>query len=409
MKVLFVTKNYHPGAGDRTYMFALERLLGEHGHQVAYFAMDHPLNLATTYSRYFVSRIDFREALRTKRLTEAVRVIGRSIYSVESKSKMTQLLEYFHPDVVHIQHLDQHVSYSILPVIKKMSIPIVWTLHIYSPICINHNLMDERTGEICESCRPSRFYQATRRRCKRGRFLPSLLGSVGQYFNYLMRFRELVDAFLCPSDFVRNKFLDFGFPGDRLHTVRNFIDIREFELQPSAAGYGLFLGRLVREKGGDLLVKALGGTDIPFKIVGDGPEMQTLRNSAELAGLRTLEFTGYKTGEGLSKILDGASFVVVPSQWYDVAPLVILEALAHGKPVIGSRIGGIPELIEDGETGFLFDPASPVDLRQKMLRLHSNPELVRDMGRKAKANVEDKFNPERHYRALMEIYSSVRR
>jgi glycosyltransferase involved in cell wall biosynthesis len=137
MKILFVTKNYRPGAGDRTYMFNLERLLMEHGHQVAYFAMDHPLNMPSEFSKYFVSQIDFAKAKNEMNLGEIVRVLSRSFYSFESRDKMKSILEDFKPDIVHIHHLDTHISLSILPVIKKYGVPIIWTQHIYAPLCIN--------------------------------------------------------------------------------------------------------------------------------------------------------------------------------------------------------------------------------------------------------------------------------
>jgi len=407
MKVLFVTKNFRLGAGDRTYMFSLQRVLEKYGHEVGYFAMQHPSNLQTPFSRYFVSQIDFRGSLEKRSFRTAFKVVQRSIYSRESSSRMASLLDDYKPDLVHIQHLDQHLSYSILPVIRQRHIPIVWTLHIYTPICLNHNLMDENTGKICEACSGGRYYKAAIRRCKRGSVLASLLGSCSQYANRKLNLLNCVNVFLCPSEFLMSKFVEFGFPRSRLQQLSYFIDAREGSAGDSGAGYGLFLGRLVHEKGVDLILKALKGIKRPFMIVGDGPAKEELVHLAAEIGLQGVTFAGYKTGKELQEIVSGASFIVVPSRWYEVVGLVILEAYAHGKPAIGSRIGGIPEVIEDGETGLLFEPENVGDLHDKMMRLFEEPELCVAMGKKARLKVVAEYGYESHYDKLMGIYRSV--
>jgi glycosyltransferase involved in cell wall biosynthesis len=407
MKILFVTKNYRPGAGDRTYMFNLERLLREHGHQVAYFAMDHPLNIPSQFSKYFVSQIDFAKAKKMMNLGEIVKVLSRSFYSFESRDKMKAILEDFRPDIVHIHHLDAHISLSILPVIKSHGVPIVWTQHIYTPLCINYNLIDENTGNICEACRPNKFYQATVKRCKKNSLFASFTGTLFQYFNSGLKLYDYTDHFLFPSEFIRNKFINWGFPSYRSSKLTYFYDSRKIKPVFGGEGYGLFFGRLVPEKGVDFILRALKGTGIPFKIVGDGPSRKHHIEFAKKLGLENIEFTGYKSGNELFRIISGANFIVAPSVWYEVVGLVIVEAFSYGKPAIGSYIGGIPEVITDGETGFLFEHTSPEDLREKMLKLYLDPEMAIQMGKQARSWVERVYSPQLHYTKLMDHYSSL--
>jgi glycosyltransferase involved in cell wall biosynthesis len=148
-------------------------------------------------------------------------------------------------------------------------------------------------------------------------------------------------------------------------------------------------------------------TLIPFKIVGEMDNHSRLLKEAENKGLDRVEFTGFKTGSELSEIISGAKFIVVPSRWYEVFGLVILEAYAHGKPVIASRMGGIPEVVEEGETGYLFDSDRPEALREKMIDLYENNEKTIAMGKSGRARAESLYNPALHYSRLMEIYSSL--
>ena len=407
MKILFVTKHYGPGAGDRTYMFGLEKILRDKGHQIAYFAMDHPSNLPTPFSEYFVSRIDFADLKKNMGPVSALRVLGRSIYSFESRKRISHLLDAYKPDLVHIQHLDAHISYSILPAIKKKGIPIVWTLHIYAPFCINYNFVDPNRGEICDVCKTGKFYRAAIRRCKKGSLAASLAGMLVQYFNHGFRLLDHVDLFLCPSEFIRGIFAQGGFPSQKLLHLPNFTALDGIEPSYEGGQYGLFLGRLDPEKGVSLLLSALEGTRIPFKIVGELDGHSRLLKEAENKGLDRVDFTGFKVGSELSKIISGAKFIVVPSLWYEVFGLVILEAYAHGKPVVASRMGGIPEVVEEGETGYIFDPNRPEALREKMIDLYENNEKAIVMGRKGRARTESVYNPALHYSRLMEIYNSL--
>lgn len=407
MKVLFITKFHKLGAGDRTYTFELEKILLQRGHEVGHFAMSSPVQMPTPFSKYFVDHFHFEGMLSSFSLRNGVRVFFRSLYSFEAIKKLQMLIDEFNPDIAHIQQLDTHLTYSILPVLKKNKIPIVSTLHIYAPLCINYDLFDDSVNSICEACKKRKFYQPILKRCKKNSLVASIMGSVVQYFNYSMRFLRHMDAFICPTAFVRDKFIQWGFESKKLFCLPNFCETDNFVPNYENRGYGIYCGRITPEKGVEMLLEVLADTNIPFKFIGDGPLRNELIQRAGRIQRGDIEFIGFRTGDEYRNIVGNAMFVVVPSIWYEVFGLVIVEGYALGKPVIGSRIGGIPELIEDGRTGYLFEPGDLRDLQEKMLNLYNTPQLAKQMGKNARIRAETLYTPERHYSGLMEIYSSA--
>jgi glycosyltransferase involved in cell wall biosynthesis len=198
-----------------------------------------------------------------------------------------------------------------------------------------------------------------------------------------------------------------GFKGNIMH-LPNLIEVEGF--QPS---YDLddesivYVGRLSPEKGLDTLLDAVRGMDVHLKIVGDGPVREELEAKAERDGLGNVEFLGYKKGAELHKELRDSMAAVLPSEWYENNPLAIIEAFAMGKPVIGARIGGIPELVRDWETGLTFEPGNVDDLKEKISLAIENKEKLPAMGERARRFVERELNPEVHYEKLMKVYKAA--
>jgi len=404
MKILFVTKHYQPGAGDRSYMFGLEKLLRRKGHSVAYFAMDYPGNLPSPFSKYFVPNITFENTLHSKNPVNWLKTLLTSFYSLEAKSRISRLLMDYQPQIVHIHSLDTHLTCSILPAIKKNNIPVIWTLHTFAPLCINYFLYNQKAGAVCEACKPDRFYMAALKRCKKGSLSASVVGSLINYFNHTVNFYKFVDAFICPANFVKNKFIEFNFSPKKLFLIPHFVDLPEIRDQ-AVGKYGIYIGRIEREKGVYSLLKALEGTQIPFKFVGDGSAKQDLIRKAGEKNLGQVDFTGFKTGSELNSLISGALFSVAPSLVYEVGPLTVLEAFSFAKPVIGFKIGGIPEMIQNDKTGFIIDDFSPETLRQKMIALYANPEKAVLMGKRARRYVESAHNAEHHCDQVLGVYA----
>jgi glycosyltransferase involved in cell wall biosynthesis len=208
---------------------------------------------------------------------------------------------------------------------------------------------------------------------------------------------------------MKAKFIEFDWPEELIEYVPNFIVLSEFVPQFNPGNYFLYLGRLSSEKGILTLVNAFMKTkfeDVKLLIVGDGPIKKQLEEQTRADS--RIRFTGYLSGGSLIKITRSALSVIVPSEWYENAPISILESFASGKPVIGSRIGGIPEMIDEGVNGYLFEPGNVDDLREKLeLILSLSGKEISKMGQAARRKVEEKYNPGLHYEKLMDIYRRV--
>jgi len=402
MKITQINSFYYTRGGDCTHMFATTELLRKNGHEVHHFAMNHPMNFESPDDKYWPSYIDYREAIKDKSIKNIFRVIFRSIYSLEAKKCIDRFLDDVKPDLVHIHNILHHITPSILGEIKKRGIPIVWTLHDYTIICPNTSFLTEN-GDICEACKKRKFFMASVKRCKKNSLGASLVAMLENYVHRLMRVFRHVDFFISPSDFLRKKFVEYGM-GQKVVTVNNFMDIADCVPCYENKDYYVYLGRLNHIKGVDTLVEAAKRVpEVVLKVVGVGE----LKEEFEKQNISNVEFVGFKSGEELKTLTQNAMFAVVPSQWYENFPYSVLEPMAYGKAVIGSRIGGIPELIKDGETGYLFEPHNVDELVSLIKKLSSNNGDIVRMGKNARARVEKEFNQKVHYDKLMEIYQKA--
>lgn len=406
MKVLMANTFHYYRGGDCAYTFQATKLLQQMGHRVVHFAMRHPLNLSSRYSEFFVDEIDLLKELEKNRLQSGVRVLARAIYSNKSKQKLSQLLNRYPVDIAHIQNIHGHITPSILHTLRARSIPIIWTLHDYFPICPNSTLFSR--DKVCEACKGGRFYNVAIKKCRKESLAASLVVMLEEYVDRLLGLMKLVDSFIAPSDFLRNKMIEYGFPVHKVIHIPNFVDTKNIKPSLNHDGYILYSGRLSYEKGLQTLIKGILLRDsAKLLISGDGPLRRQLETVVDRTAKGKVKFLGHIGREKLRELIDGALFVVLPSEWYENFPYSILEAFASAKPVVGSRIGGIPQLIRAGETGLLFEPGDAHDLAEKIQWMVERPKEREEMGRRARELVEKEYNPELHYKRLMGVYRAA--
>lgn len=396
--------HYNRG-GSETYTFALSRELAEHGHEVIPFSMSHERNVPSEYEEYFVSNVDFSEVSGGPSLTRSLKAAMRVLYSREAKTKIRRLIEKTRPDLAHIQNIAHHLSPSILSGIKQYDLPIVQTLHDYKLICPSTLLFSG--GQVCERCKDGKYYNAVIHRCKRDSLAASALAALELYVHRFMRIYENnVDVFIAPSRFLRDKMIEFGIDGRKIVHIPQLIDVGAYTPRYDHEDYLVYFGRLSGEKGGRVLIEAvkkLGSAKL--YVAGEGPRKRELEDYAQ--DTNSITFLGYVPHEKLKELVRNAMFVVIPSEWYENGPMSLYEAFALGKPVIGSRIGGVPELIEHGANGLLFEPGNADDLREKINYLLEHKPLIPQMGRAARDKVEREYNVARHYEAMMDVYKRV--
>jgi glycosyltransferase involved in cell wall biosynthesis len=268
--------------------------------------------------------------------------------------------------VAHLHNIYHHLSPSLLPVLRRHGVPTVMTLHDLRLLCPAIHML--RDGEVCERCRGGRYHQAVLGRCVKDSRAASLLAAVETAHQRGRRlYEDTVGTFLCPSRFYADKYAAWGFPPDKLRHLPNFVDLDFWhpDRLPDAPVRDacVYFGRISREKGLRVLLDAqalweqghadgsIAEPPLRLLIAGDGPCLGNLRARLALLQLETVEVLGPLDVAGLRRILARARCSVLPSTWYENGPMAALESLACGVPLVGTDLGGTPEMIEDGVSG----------------------------------------------------------
>lgn len=401
LKILLVNKFIFPKGGDAISTLTTGRILEAHEHEVVVWGMQHPDNLFYPFQEYFVSSVDYDTV---NSLTSKARAAMNILYSFESREKIATLLEKVQPDIVHLNNFAHQISPSILDEIKKHHIPVVMTMHDYKMVCPAYSMLCN--SEICERCKGGRFYQCGINRCTKGSLLKSMVNVIEMYLHHrLLHIYDKIDIYISPSRFLKDKVQEMGLKGEIFY-LSNCVELEGFEPDFGWEEQSIvYVGRLSHEKGVKILIDAVKGIpDVQLKIIGDGPLKKTLEKKVESEHIANVTFLGYRTGKNLHDEIRKSMFLVIPSECYENNPLTVIEAFALGKPVIGARIGGIPELVRDWETGLTYTFGDSYDLIQKIMLMLSNRERIITMGEKARAYVEQEMNADVYYERLMKIY-----
>jgi len=322
---------------------------------------------------------------------------------LKPKRKIKKFInEVVKPDIVHLNNFAHQISPSILHVFKKYEIPIVMTMRDYKLVCPSYSMLSN--DNPCEKCKGGKYYWCFLRKCTKNSYMKSLINTVEMYLHHrIFDIYSKIDVFISPSKFLKSKVLEMGFNGN-IVVLPNFVFLEEYVPEFNFKENSLcYVGRLSKEKGLFTLIKAFKGLNVTLKIIGTGPIEEDLKIKVKSFGLNNVKFLGYKLGEDLKNEIRNSMGVILPSEWYENNPRTVLEAFALGKPIIGARIGGIPELVRDGETGYTFEPGNADDLGDKILLFLKNFEKIADMGKNARKFVEENFNPEKHYLRIYQM------
>lgn len=370
MRILLVNKFHYRKGGAETYYLTVGSELERMGHEVAYFSMRHPDNLPCEWDKYFVTQ---REYNNVKNPLKAARDGMALIYSPEAKRNFQALCEEFRPDVVHLNNVHRQITLSILdaPYLRENKVPVFYTAHDYVTVCPGYLMLDG-DGRVCDAClEDGRYRHCIEGRCVKGSRAKSALAAMEASFNRAHKSNRRIDRVIAPSRFMRSKLIEGGWPEDKVVFLQNFADDAILDRAANAGAdatdrenpYLLFFGRLSVEKGIDTLLRAFDAAlpslpqNMRLVVVGDGPDAADLKALASSLGCASrIEFAGYQTGGALQAYVERASLAIASSRWRENMPYSIVEALAAGTPVIGTDIGGIPELVDEGKTGFICEP-----------------------------------------------------
>lgn len=394
MKILMINKFLHPNGGSETYIFKLGEYLQSQGHEVQYFGMEHEGRAVGNRVGAYTSDMDFHGGSALSKLLYPV----KTVYSAEARRKLRLVLEDFRPDVCHLNNFNYQLTPSVILEIKKWNpaCRIVYTAHDYQLVCPNHMCRNPGTGENCEKCLGGHFGNCMKGRCIHGSLAKSAIGTLEATFWKWMGVYKKIDAVICCSAFLKSK-LDTNpvFAGKTV-VMHNFVDAVE-EKDAEKKNYVLYFGRFSEEKGIETLVAAAKALpEIPFIFAGSGPLEGLL---VEVPNIRNV---GFQTGADLEKLIREARFTVYPSEWYENCPFSVMESQQYGTLVLGAEIGGIPELLQPGITGELFESGNAEQLAEKIKALWNDPQRAAEYSENCKTA---KFDTLAQYcEKLMEIY-----
>lgn len=403
MKILMVNKFFYIKGGSETYYFALKKLLEENGHTVIDFAMKDEKNFESKYSNYFVDAVDYNKKMS---LMNKIKVGKEAIYSNEAKRKFEKLIIDTKPDIIHLNIFQHQLSLSILDVIKKYNIPTVYTAHELQMICPNYRMLTH--GRVCEECKTGKYFNCVKNKCIKDSFSKSTLGMIEAYYVKNKHKYDVIDKIITPSDFYKRKFIEFGVDENRVIHLPNFLDRKTPIVGKNEYGeYFLYFGRLSEEKGILTLIKAIEQTKSKLLIVGTGSLKEQLENYIDKNKLsRQIRLLGFKSGQELIDIVGNSKAVVLPSEWYENGPYSAIEALQLGRLIIGSNIGGIPELIKNN--GFTFEMGNVEDLKSKIIEV--SDEKDEELKRQQNNSIEifrKNYDKEKYYQQIMKIYKDI--
>lgn len=399
MRILVANKFWYRRGGLERVMFDEVSWLQALGHEVADFSTTHPANERSEWSRYHVPYLELGQdgGLGTR---EKIQAVARIFWNRDAARRLGQLIADFRPDVIHVHGIHRQISSSILFVARRHRIPVVQTLHDYHHICPADTLL-YGCAEVCEPRRCRRHYtSAVSAKCVRGSVGASTISAIETSWQRLLRaYENGVARFISPSVFMAEQMKAGGWsvPVD---IVPNAVAA---DAPRSSAGSGFVVaGRLAREKGVAVALSAAKEAGVDVTVAGEGPLGETLRGEYP-----HVPFTGRLSGDGIANLIRGSRAVLVPSLWYENAPMSVLEAMAAGVPVIASRLGGIPEQVTDGVNGLLVAPGDARALATAMRRLEDDPAYAMSLGQNARATVVARFSPDRHIEGVLASYRAA--
>jgi glycosyltransferase involved in cell wall biosynthesis len=377
-RVLMVHNAYQQRGGEDSVVDSEVALLRAHGHEVHVYARHN-------------DDIDGGSKLS---------LAAQSMWSRRTSSDIAALMADFRPDVMHVHNTWPLVSPSVYWAARRLNCPVVQTMHNFRLMC--PQAMFLREGRICEDCLGRVPWRGVVRACYRASVpQTAVLASAVTLHRALGTYDRAVTAYIALNEFCRNKFIEGGLPADRIVIKPNFVEDTGPPRWHERRGGGLFVGRLSVDKGVDVLLDALKAVAFRVEVIGAGDLQDKVQAQLGEAAL------GFLPVSEILNRMRQASYLVVPSLWYENFPRILVEAFSCGLPVVASRLGALAELVEEGRTGLLFEPGNARDLAAKLQWAHDNPDAMRQMGQRARQVYETRYTPDINYKRLIEIYDQA--
>lgn len=387
MKILLIHNFYQQFGGEDAVALAEQRLLEQQAEDVV------------VYSRHNDDIKSYGVAAKAKFGVE-------TIFSRRTNHEIREVVRRCQPDVAYVHNVFPLISPAVYHALHALRVPTVQVIHDFRFLCPNGWFYTQ--GRVCERCKSGQYWNAVRRRCYRGSYLLSALYATAVGANRLAGIFDKITAFICLTEFAKHKLVEARIPERKIFIRPNFLDATTTTPTPGQGHHVVYLGRLSAEKGVWTLVRAFEQLpDVTLKIVGTGPLEAALHAYVRERHLTNVHFAGFQQGAEKQALLRESVGTVVPSEWYENFPVVVLEAYAAGKPVIGANIGSLPYVIENERSGLLFEVGNPRSLADKVRELVNDPAKRAAMENYARTLVDNKYSPRESYRTLKTIFTQV--
>ena len=403
MKILLVNKFHYMKGGSERYYFTLAEAFKSLGHEVIFFAMKDEKNIACDQEKYFVSNASVKGGIKSK-----MNMVLHIAYSKEAYKNMKLLCEKEKPDIVILNLVHKQITCSIIDAIKDVNpnIKIIWTMHDLITICPSYTMLDGQ-GNICEKCINGDFKNCFKNKCIHGSTLMSYLSYYEAKQIKKHKWYDKVDLFVCPSNFYKKKLEESGYIKSKIVWMRNPLSLdTKYELNDHDDGYILYFGRLSKEKGVKTLIDSMKDINYKLIILGTGPIEDELHEYVKNNNISNIEFKGFQQGEALTNYIRNARCVVLPSEWYENGPYSAMEAMALGKPLIVSNLGGLPELVDDTKNGYIYK--SKEELKDKIqLMFDLSKEDYSSMCNESLSKAKEYFDAKKYVSELLDIVEGI--
>jgi len=385
MKIILVHCHYQQPGGEDVVFEQERKILERAGHEVI------------LYQR---SNYEVDEYPGVKRLV----LLKEAVWSGETRETFSELLRKEKPDLVHVHNTWIMISPSIYSACQEAGVPVVQTLHNYRLLCPVGTFF--RDGQVCEECLEHTLWRSLRNGCYRdSRAETAAMGMTIAVHRARHTWERDVTSYIVLTEFAKQKFLSGGLPPEKIFVKPNFVDPDPGQ-RTGDGEYAIFAGRLSPERRVSQLLQSWKHlkTRIPLVIVGGGGQLEQLEQKAKSENLDMVRFTGFLPHDQTMETIRGARFLIFSSEWYETFGLTMIEAFACGVPVICSRMGAMQEIVDDKRTGLHFTPGDCQDLAEKVEWAWNHPDEIRQMGKAARREYEEKYTAESNYPRMMEIY-----
>lgn len=385
MRILTIHNKYQLRGGEDESSDAEDKLLRDRGHDVLRYEVS---NAKIVPGRY-------------------IQVGLQTVYSPASYKEIRTALVNFRPDIAGIQNFFPLVSPAAYFACVREHVPVIQTLRNYRLLCPNALLY--RDGAVCEDCLGKSVpWPGVVHGCYRGSVLGSAaVASMISVHHWMKTWQGRISLYVALSEFSRKKFIEGGLPASKIVVKPNFV-YPDPGYSPAPGRFALFVGRLTKEKGIETLLAAWRKlkTDATLRIVGDGPLQAAVKSTAR--DCPNIQYDGQLKVREVYDLMGAASFMIVPSQWYETFGRVVAEGFAKGTPALVSDLGALAELVEPGRTGWKFRASDVDNLSATLDNILANPQNAVAMRSAARDEFVSKYTAEINYRMSIEMFQIAR-